>query len=278
MLGILAFSALLAVLAPSPCQPLPGADSLVQNAGARFIWVGEVHGTQEQPALFADLVCHAAQTGRPIIVALERDADEQGAWDAFMKSNGGKRARAAFLRAQSWTYPYQDGRSSIAMLALAENLRAARARGVPIEVKLFVRSDEVTPQDTAEDRERRMAESIKAISQARPGALVLVFSGGLHASKGLNTYAKTPYRLAASFLPGEETRTVLIRAGGGEAWNCQGSACGPHPYRSSVVHSREIVLGGGSPGYDAEAFTGTGTSYSPPAALPPTPVSLTPPG
>jgi hypothetical protein len=234
-----------------------------------------MHGTQEQPALFGDLTCHAARTGRPIIVALERDQAEQPAWDAFMRSKGDKRARAALLRTDSWTYHYQDGRSSLAMLQLAEDLRAARADGRSIDVKAFLA--EPGPQDTAEDRERRMADSIQAISQAHPDALVLILSGNLHASKASNSRAKPPYRLAASFLPKDETRAILIRAGDGEAWNCQGDTCGPHPQRSSVKHSREIVLGGETPGYDAEAFTGVLSTYSPPAALPPTPVRLAPP-
>lgn len=235
MIGIIVLSAVLATLAPNACRPLDGVDTLLQSESTRIIWVGEMHGTQEQPALFGDMVCHAGRMGRPVIVALERDVEEQAAWDAFLASNGGRRARAAFL-------PIADA----------------------------------TAQDTAEDRERRMAEAILAISRARPDALILVLSGNLHASKGSNTGSKPPYRLAASFLPPDETRTIMVRGGQGEAWNCQGATCGPHPYRSSMGQPRGVVLGGESSGYDGEAFTGSATSYSPPAARPPTPVLLSP--
>ena len=276
MIGIFVLSAMLATLAPNACRPLDGVDTLLQSESTRIIWVGEMHGTQEQPALFGDMVCHAARMGRPVIVALERDVEEQPAWDAFLASNGGRRARAAFLRTPSWTYYFQDGRSSLAMLQLAEDLRAARARGAPIDVKTFLPIADAPARDTAEDRERRMAEAILAISRARPDALILVLSGNLHASKGSNTRSKPPYRLAASFLPPDETRTIMVRGGQGEAWNCQGATCGPHPYRSSVGQPRGVVLGGESSGYDGEAFTGSATSYSPPAARPPTPVLLAP--
>lgn len=274
MLGTLLASLALAAAPSDACRPLAGANLLLQDPKTRIIWVGEHHGTQEQPPLFGDLACHAAATGRPIIVALERDESEQPAWDAFMQSDGGETARAALLATPSWTFKYQDGRSSVAMLRLVEDLRAARAAGRAIEVKAFL--TEAGPEDSQEDRERGMAESLQRISQAHPGALILVLSGNLHASKGVNPWAKPPYRLGASFLPVDETRSVLIRSGDGEAWNCQRDTCGPHPQRSTVEHAREIVLGSDSPGYDAEAFTGAPSTASPPAALPPTPVPLGP--
>lgn len=100
MIDLLALAAASALA----CPPVPNADRLWAKPETQWILVGEMHGTAQMPALFADLVCQAAATsGRPITVALEQNAGMQPAIDAFLKSDGGPRARASFLAAPMWT-------------------------------------------------------------------------------------------------------------------------------------------------------------------------------
>jgi hypothetical protein len=97
---------------------------------------GEIHGTAEAPALFADFVCAAAQQG-PVLVGLELAEEEQPALDVFLASDGSPQARAALLARPHWQS--QDGRASRAKLALVERLHALRAAGLPVGALAFVR-------------------------------------------------------------------------------------------------------------------------------------------
>ncbi len=119
---ILGLIALLA--AAAPCTPVPGAERLWQPA-TRWVIVGEMHGTNETPAAFVNLVCLAGRTGRPVSVAIEYSEDFQPAVDAWLLSDGGAKARAALLEMRIWhrEASNQDGRSSGAFLKMFEQLR-----------------------------------------------------------------------------------------------------------------------------------------------------------
>src|SRR5271157_252926 len=92
------------------CSPLPGADSLWRKPALRFLIVGEMHGSAEAPAIFADLVCAALTTKRPIVVGLERPIEEQRDIDAFLTAEDHDAAGKALLSHGGWhTF---DGRSS----------------------------------------------------------------------------------------------------------------------------------------------------------------------
>src|SRR5271157_1838404 len=134
------------------CSPLPGADSLWRKPALRFLIVGEMHGSAEAPAIFADLVCAALASKRPIVVGVERSTAEQGAIDAFLTGENHEAATRAFLSHKGWhTF---DGRSSRAMLEMLESLRALR-----VEVVAFAAA---RPADTPVQVEQRMAAALMA--------------------------------------------------------------------------------------------------------------------
>lgn len=80
------------------CQPIPGWNEMLEETSPQFIVVGEMHGNRESPQLFADAVCLTTQE-QPVVVALELSQIEQGAIDAYLASDGGEKARQAFLSA-----------------------------------------------------------------------------------------------------------------------------------------------------------------------------------
>lgn len=90
------------------CTPVPGADQLWQPT-TRWVIVGEMHGTNETPDAFANLVCLAAATGRPVTVALEYSADDQATIDAYLASSGDAQSRATLLSLPLFTSEMQDG-------------------------------------------------------------------------------------------------------------------------------------------------------------------------
>lgn len=255
-------AALLAVATHLHCPPLLGADALVSAPAVKVIWVGELHGSAEQPALFGDLVCRAALR-RPVVVVLERNVSEQPAWDAFLGSDGGAAATATFLKDGGWSASMRDGRNSRAMLALARRLREDVRSGRVVAVRMMVR--EPNPY-TAAGHEAGMAGEVQAAASAFPQALVLAYSGDVHASRIVNTHRGQSYSTAALLLGQAGLKTVEVSSGHGEAWNCQEDGCKTHPYLSDDTAPRGIVPLGGDPwGFDFVAHVGRATTASAPA-------------
>ena len=250
--------------------PLPGAQQLFAAPMPRIVWVGEVHGTVEQPRLFADLVSAASTVGRPVFVVLERDQAEQPFWDAYMASNGDNSAKAAFLRAHSWVWSFQDGRSSRAMMDLAERLRSLHQARHLAGVRLMI-PDIVFR--TLDDYEGNMSRVVQGLAKSHPEAIILVFSGNAHASRGQRNSDGVTYTFAAGHLPAGSVTSVFIEGGPGWAWNCQ-TDCGPNPTDGYPSHARGVSISAEKPGYDAIAWTGLPSIASPPAAMPAVRVEL----
>lgn len=257
---MIAFFAAMAVATASSCPPVDGAAALFTEK-TKYVWVGEVHGTAEEPALFGDLVCQAAAT-RPVVVALERDVAEQPLWNAYLASDGGAAARAAFLQAPSWNWEVQDGRSSQAMLGLADRLRLAKRQGAIKDVKLILAGGA-----SAAVYEQSMAQAVLAARDADPRTLVMAFSGNLHAKRGENVGQGETYALAAKAMPVGETLLVVIRGGSGTAWNCR-QECGENPRGGWSDQARRVDFTNPPEGFDAVAYTGRSSTASPPAARP----------
>jgi len=270
---------LLAMLAAatsiSTCTPVPGAEKLWESPSTRYVMVGETHGTNEAPELFADLAC-AASKKRHVMVALEQPPEDQPAIDAFLKSNGGADARVQFLKAGMWNQPMKDGRSSQAMLNLFERLRQLKQEGRIRGVAAFQNYDLSVPFSNAnEGINRGMAALLERLAAADPDALVLAYGGSVHMSH--DDVPGTAIPSAAGRLPRTETVSVFVDGEEGSIWNCQdagaGMQCGQHPY---LPQSKVCKTGVGQVvpaqegqvmfrGYDAVACVGKPFTASPPA-------------
>lgn len=251
----LALLALFAGAAGAACPDLPGAAALFEPGKPKIVWVGEMHGTAEMPALFADMVCIAGASGRKVVVLLERERGEQANWDAFLA--GGDRTR--LTAGKAWHWETQDGRSSEAMVALAERLRDYK-----VTIRLMQRGwDEPPAANHALDNETSMADSVRQAARDYPDALILAYSGGLHAKKSLSPFQKD-LPLAASLLPAAEVTAVEIEGGSGTAWICVNDGCGVHSTVGETA-KRGLTLGSPEAGYDAIAHTGLPSTASVPA-------------
>jgi len=51
------------------CTPIPGADRIWSNKQVHWVFVGEVHGSNEAPAAFIDLMCDALAHGKAVTAA-----------------------------------------------------------------------------------------------------------------------------------------------------------------------------------------------------------------
>ena len=229
-LGLITISAwLLAVAAAPDCAPIEGSTAILDDPAIDYVVFGETHGTTESPALFSDLVCAAAARG-PVMVALEIQLADEPVFATWLASNGDAAARAALLRAGLWNDRMKDGRSSVAMLALAERLRrmfeAKQILGVvgTLDPAAYDPNDQ-TPHD------RAIAANWMRARAAYPGARVLALVGSAHAVAGRVDFGGGHgFMSAASFLPREHAATLGPADAGGLAWVCQSmDDCGPHP-------------------------------------------------
>jgi len=261
---------LLAAAAPgaTPCNPIPGWDQVLAGDDPRVIVLGEVHGSNEVPALFADAVCLTAQT-RPVVVAVEQRSDDQAAVDSFIASDGGEEARLAFLRAQMWNAPMKDGRSSEAYFRLFETLRQMRAAGM-IQAVVAFQPVSFTQRPTPEEYEKAMAEIV--LSGAKDGATVVALVGNVHAM--LTAVPRDPpYMPMAGHLPPDQVVTLnLVPVGDSETWVCQGQPieCGAKPTGGAPTgHPRGVELGSiGEGAYSGVLYLGVPTTASPPQPVP----------
>lgn len=237
------------------CSPVPGAGALWSKPDLRFIVVGEMHGSVETPALFADLVSAAMSGTRPVVVGLERPVEEQADIDRFLTGTDHAAATHALPRHTTWHM--FDGRSSRAMLALLESLRALKA-----DVVSF---DDRRPGETPAENEQRLA-AVLAAAARRPGALLLALTGNLHGSrKPIAAYGGYPFM--AMRLPPDQTLTLFAADRGGESWSQMNGACAPHAFKSTNGVARGVDLTARAPmaGYDGVLSTGLPSTASPPA-------------
>lgn len=239
------------------CAPEPILPRDLAMPGTMVI-LGETHGTREVPTFAADLACHALAQGRALVLALEIPASEQARIDRFLASSGDAAARADLVSGEFWTFPMQDGRRSQATVDLLVRAQAWVRSRTPIAVVAF--DAEVPPAE----RDAAMAEHLAAARRARPEALFLVITGGLHAVRAASPdFEPMAARLAALIDPSRVVSLRLAHAGG-DAWLCT-EECGPHEIDGQRRGPRSIELFDRlTDGFDGEFYVGP-IHASPPA-------------
>ncbi len=200
----------------------------------KLVLLGEMHGTQETPALVADLVeqnvgGHEPRADDPIVLALEITSNDQPDVDRYMASNGTPADKTALLAGSHWQDAMHDGRDSQAMSGLIERMRQLKSAGADVSIDLF-------DAPGSGDRNERMAEHLRALVRHAPRASVLVLTGNVHAMTTAPPWKMfddgkeiKPPMTAGRYLADLHPLSINIVAGGGDAWNCSGRDCGVHP-------------------------------------------------
>jgi hypothetical protein len=255
--------------------PVRGAEAIVKPGAV--VLVGELHGTEQVPALVGALACHAAQQpAAKVVLGLEIGADDQAAVDAFVASDGGEPAVARLLEASHFASGMKDGRSSQAMLGLLDAIRQWRAQGASIEPVCFDAPPGVAT--SASERDAAMARTLIAARQAAPDAVVLVLTGNIHnrTVRGApwdKDYVPMGAHVREAF---SETISLDFRGAGGTAWVCMGKPGDGEPERGSAKMGGEdrgpepfieLLQERNEYGFDGIAYVGP-TTASAPAGLP----------
>jgi len=247
---------------------VPSADYIRHHARAslpslsryQVISVGEIHGTEQGPALALEILRSLHRAGKRVLLGLEIPTTEQRALDSYLRTG-----RVSFLRkAEFFRRAYQDGRSSRAMFAL---LRAVRSLS-GVKVAGF----DALNVTSGQDRDEKMAGNLASAYRAhRPDALVFL-AGNIHAAVSVGNPFDAAYRPMAyemlhrpdGLFSARDFLSIKIRNETGEAWVCLSSAaseCGPHPMKfGSSVYADALSW----PRYflpEAGLFEGYGATY-----------------
>jgi hypothetical protein len=204
--------------AAATCSHTPGAEQLWLSKSVHWILIGEMHGSNETPNAFGNLVCEALAHKRQVTVALERPTSEQAALDRILTSRNLEEAEKALLAEPDWKNG-MDGRASEAMLRLLLSLRELRKTHRELEVAAFDAA--FTGQDPGA-RDQAMGHALLALGRAKPRSLILVLTGNVHAMQS----PKFGYDFAAMSLPAKERISLEATDTGGEVWVTMNGACG----------------------------------------------------
>lgn len=206
--------------ATASCSPVPGADQIWSRPSVHWVFIGELHGSNETPAAFLDLVCDAIALGKHVTVALERPSSEQAALDNILTAKDLAKARESLLQLPGWR-EVLDGRGSEAMLRLLVSLRELRRLHPDLKVVAF---DAPYTGTAPGARDEAMGHALLALRPEKPNDVVLILTGNLHAMQA----SKRGYDLAAMYLPAKEILSLEVTDRGGESWSDDSKGgCGP---------------------------------------------------
>jgi hypothetical protein len=242
------------------CSPVTGADALLWKPAVPVVWVGEMHGTEETPAAFGDLVCDALAHGKNVTVGLEFSSQSQAALDPMIGATNLELAERQLLATPNW-HTFFDGRSSKAMLALLIQLRGTKAEYPSLRVVAI----ENPWSNESGAKEPAVADAVKAAVKRGPTDVLLVLTGNLHAMK----HSPMAYPTSASLLPPAEVFSLLVTAHGGQAWQWNGAGCGA---QAQGIQDRDSTRSFGvyiDPAYAKSGFDGVLALGKPTTASPP---------
>lgn len=228
-----------AFVSSSTCTPVPGVEAL-WNDDTRYVVVGEMHGTTEAPAAFADLVCAARAQG-PVTVALEFSESIQPTLDAFIAADSDEAARATLAAYPHGPFVHHDGRGSVAMLDLLLRLRAMQ-RGTPsLKVIAFAPDSPRVAGFSQSYYELDMGHRLASAARRTPDSRMLVLVGNIHAQK--KTIESRQLTPAIVHLPSNEVVTLYVVQQGGTTWSCGRDTCGANPLPEAYdAETRGVVV------------------------------------
>jgi len=204
--------------AGAACHPLPGADAVWAKSNLRWVFVGELHGSNETPEAFGDLVCDALLHGKQVTVAMELPSSEQSDLQNILTAKNLPVAEAQLLQQSFWRDGI-DGRSSTAMLRLL--LRLRQLHGAYPNLKVLAFDDPYSGNNQA--RDVALAGALLKSEKANPDNLILILTGNAH-----GMFAPVfGYDPAAMYIPAAQRLSLEVTDRGGVSWSEIGDACGP---------------------------------------------------
>jgi hypothetical protein len=200
------FACLLGIASCVGCAHSPRITNLDEVLGApRLVLIGEIHGTQEEPAAFAQIVRQA--NAKDVLVGFEQILPANSAHlDAYLHATRASLdERIALLSLRKDAH---DGSTSIAITDLFESLRKLAQHRSVHAFGFYGRGD--SPG---------YAEEVAKVVAAHPGALVFAYMGATHAQK--KRAADDDVDPVGQILRGRglEVTTIYLTTDGGTSYN-----------------------------------------------------------
>ena len=181
--------------------------------GREVLLLGEMHGSVEAPELIYQLACTLSKS-EEVIVGLEIPSREQPLIDAYLASRGSNSDIERLTSSSFWRNG-RDGRSSVAMLKLIEDLRMLKTEGASVTLAAF--DDQ---PGTSLDRDVAIATGIRRIRTARPDARIIALMGNIHAMhKPMELDGRTLVP-SGSLLNDLDPVSIFLAYPAGTVWAC----------------------------------------------------------
>ncbi len=208
-----------------PCTETSKVDIL--KIKSRILIIGELHGTNEIPAMTAAIACSILNSGKPLILGLEIPTDRQEAINSFLTSQGSGTDKAQLIASDFGKLV--DGRASHAMFNLLDSMRKLRAAGAQIAVMAFDISVSNLPPPLypnekiwSGERDMAMARNIESRARVYPNHTLLILTGATHSWRTKGAPWDSEFESMASLLlqrlPIHVIRTQALS--GGSHWGC----------------------------------------------------------
>jgi hypothetical protein len=218
---------------------------------------GEMHGSVETPALISAVTCSLARS-HAVAVGLEIPSAEQGRIDVYLASRGTKSDKLALTQSDFWRRDW-DGRSSVAMFRLIDDIRALKARGASVDVFAF--DDQ---PGTSLERNQAIAEGIRRYRVLHPDVRIVALMGNVHASQAPMAVKDKTIVPSGMLLADFKPVSVLVAYPDGTIWACLPD-CGVHEVHASKGLATPL---GFSTGASWEGYSYTFSLPSITAAMP----------
>jgi hypothetical protein len=197
----------------------------IERLKPRFVVFGEVHGTQEAPYVFGEIVKSLSNEGKRILVAVELfscdDDHFQQVWNTEHKHF------AERLTAKGWSGG-KDGVRSVAMLKMLTELHEYKSKGGLISITAFNGPKNEQQEQlfyakrTAGGHEIAQARNIIDTAEKATFDYVMILVGNVHASKTMIDLNATRYLPMAAHLSNNgKVISLNMASAGGSSWNCQ---------------------------------------------------------
>lgn len=184
-------------------QPV-GKDLPVLLARGQVLLLGAVFGTRQAPDQLARVVHASAARVWPTVIALDMEMQETTRLRRFLQGPGDAGALEELLQG-FWRRPYQDGRSSKAVLRMLLQVRADIAQGLPLTVLPIDKPLQGNAHTTA------IADALTDLHQRFPTGVVIALLANRQAALVAQTLRRRGIPLVS----------VHLAHDGGEAWLCQ---------------------------------------------------------
>lgn len=202
------------------CPPLAGFDLLLERS--RVLVFGELHGTDQSPAMVGDVVCHVLASGHAVSLGVELPRDEQPLLDAFLAADTAEvvdRTRQALVNSPFWSYDQPDGRSSLAMLELFDRLR----QWAQLDGNLQVVAFDIPFGSPRDEREEAMSIYLGDHIGAHPDDVHVVLTGNLHSRIAKGSFFPLAGQIQQRI---PHLISLDVAHDGGTAWVCLRGAAG----------------------------------------------------